>query len=302
MSGRRPDFHVEGRDWPHRAASRFVVRGGIRWHVQMMGSGPTLLLLHGTGASTHSFRELMPLLARRFRVVAPDLPGHAFSTPPARFEPTLQASAAALDELLSALQLRPQVAVGHSAGAALLAQMVLDGSLAPQLLVALAGALVPFRGVGTALFAPAARLLAQSSLAPRLLALRARDKNSVERVVRSTGSSLDARGVELYRRLACCPGHVSAVLKMLAVWDLGPLLSALPRLPVPLLLLAGQDDLAVPVQQLRDVAARVPGARLQVVSGTGHLLHEEQPEAVARLLLEEVDAGARVAAAGAPLR
>jgi len=302
VSGRRPEFLVEGRDWPNRQASRFVARGGIRWHVQTMGSGPTLLLLHGTGASTHSFRALMPLLARRFQVVAPDLPGHAFSSVPPRFQPTLAASAAALDELLTELQLQPEVAVGHSAGAALAAQMVLDGSLAPRLLVALAGALVPFRGAATALFAPAARLLAQSSLAPRLLALRARDRRSVERLVRSTGSSLDERGVDLYQRLACCPGHVSVVLQMLALWDLEPLFAALPRLPGKLLLLAGEADLAVPVAQLREVQARVPGSRLRVVPGTGHLLHEEQPDAVTRLILEELDAGGRVAAAGVPLR
>jgi magnesium chelatase accessory protein len=254
-----------------------------------MGSGPPLLLLHGTGASSHSFRALMPLLAERFTVLAPDLPGHAFSTVPASFEPSLPAIAAALAELLAVLSLSPQVVVGHSAGAAVLARMVLDRRLAPRLLVGLGAAMVPFRGVATSLFSPAARLLSQSTMAAKLLSLRARDRDSVDRLVRSTGSALEPRGVELYQRLGRCPGHISSVLAMLARWDLEPLYAALPRLPGRVLLLAGEGDLAIPLPQQRELAACIAGSRLVVMSGTGHLLHEEQPAAVARLILAELD-------------
>ena len=75
----RPTWAVEGRDWPNRDASRFVDVGRVKWHVQVMGSGPALLLLHGTGAATHSWRDLLPLLARDFTVIASDLPGHGFT-------------------------------------------------------------------------------------------------------------------------------------------------------------------------------------------------------------------------------
>ncbi len=294
------DWERDGRDWPHREHSRFVQSGvtGIRWHVQVMGSGPVLLLVHGTGASAHSFRDLLPVLAGRFTVVAPDLPGHGFSGMPARFEPTLPAVAAALAELLALLEHSPALAIGHSAGAALLVQMALRGTLPVQLLVALAGALVPFRGLTTALFGPAARLLARSALAPRVLAYRARDRRNIVRVVEGTGSRLDARGVELYRRLAASPGHVAAVLRMLAAWDLEPLFAALPGLDRRLLLVAGDRDRAVPLAQAHALAARVRGASVKVVRGAGHLVHEEQPETVARLVLEAWSRPAPVALAG----
>ena len=68
------DWSREGLIWPHREASHFVAAGAARWHVQRMGSGPPLLLLHGTGASVHSWRGLMPLLAQSHDVIACDLP------------------------------------------------------------------------------------------------------------------------------------------------------------------------------------------------------------------------------------
>ena len=77
------DWALENSTWPHAEISRFHQVGGLRWHVQQMGEGPPILLIHGTGASTHSWRDLAPLLAERFTVIAADLPGHGC----VRFQP-----------------------------------------------------------------------------------------------------------------------------------------------------------------------------------------------------------------------
>ena len=58
------DFDRDGREWPHRDKSRFVKVGNLTFHVQIMGDGAPLLLIHGTGASSHSWRDIMPILAR----------------------------------------------------------------------------------------------------------------------------------------------------------------------------------------------------------------------------------------------
>ncbi|MEL6375369.1 MAG: alpha/beta hydrolase, partial [Pseudomonadota bacterium] len=74
------DWSREGGLWPHREASSFVQAGGATWHVQQMGKpgAPQALLLHGTGASVHSWGGLMPMLAEDYHVTAMDLPRHAF--------------------------------------------------------------------------------------------------------------------------------------------------------------------------------------------------------------------------------
>lgn len=288
----RLTWERDGRDWPNRSASRFLRAGGLRWHVQVMGQGPALLLLHGTGASTHSWRGLAPLLAARFTVIAPDLPGHGFTQMPAFHRLSLPGMAAAVRALLDALGAEPAVAAGHSAGAAILVRMCLDGLIRPRLIVGLNAALLALGGAPGQLFAPLARLLAALPMVPRLFAWRAGERGVVEKLIRDTGSHLDPAGIELYRRLATSPTHVEAALGMMANWDLETLRRELPRLATPLLLVTGSNDRTVPPGGARTVAALVPGTRLVAMPGLGHLAHEERPEESARLLLAEArDAG-----------
>jgi magnesium chelatase accessory protein len=285
-SSGRLDWALDGHDWPNRASSRFVEAGGLRWHVQVMGRGPVLLLVHGTGASTHSWRALAPRLAAHFTVVAPDLPGHAFTDPLPPGRVSLVAMATALQALLDVLALKPAMAVGHSAGAAILARMVLDQGIAPAVLVSLNGALLPLPGVPGVIFAPMAKLLAASPLTARLFAWRAADDRAIARLIASTGSSLDAEGHALYARLVRNPAHVAHVLAMMANWDLRPMLSELGQLPTSLVLLVATRDHTVPPAEARRVQSLLPAARVIEMGELGHLAHEERPEQVAGLLLE----------------
>lgn len=283
----RLDWEHAGRDWPNRAASRFVDAGGLRWHVQQMGQGPALLLVHGTGAATHSWRALAPLLAKHFTVVAADLPGHGFTAAPKRQGPSrlsLPAMAASLAELLERIACVPQIAVGHSAGAAILARMCIDRRIAPRALLSLNGALLPLTGVPGHLYLPMARLFASLPLMSRLVAWRARNPALLKQLLASTGSTIDAEGERCYAQLVCNPGHVAAAVGMMANWDLAALERDLPRLPVPLTLVVGGVDGTVPPAHAERVARLLPQARRVVLPQLGHLAHEENPQAVAALI------------------
>lgn len=277
-------WDTDGGDWPNRQASRFVEAGGLRWHVQCAGAGPVVLLLHGTGASSHSWRDLLPLLAEQYTVVAPDLPGHGFTAAAPEECYSLPGMAAAVGALLGSLGLSPALVVGHSAGAAIALRMVLDGRIAPGAVVSINGALLPFRGLPGQLFSPAARLLARLDFVPRLVARRAVDPDAVRRLLRDTGSQLDERGVALYRRLMCSPAHVAATIAMMSHWDLAPMVREYPDLAVPLLLVVGEEDGTVSPREAERVARLVPGARVQRLPELGHLAQEEQPERMAELI------------------
>jgi magnesium chelatase accessory protein len=283
----RLNWESAGSDWPNREASRFVVASGLRWHVQQMGSGPVLLLIHGTGAATHSWRTLAPLLAKHFTVFAPDLPGHGFTAAATAQQYTLPGMAAGIAALLRECRLEPTYGVGHSAGAAILARMCLDGLIAPRSVVGINPALLPLSGLAGTLFLPIARMLSLSSMVPRLFAWAARDRAAVERMMAGTGSRIDAHGIDLYWRLISNPGHAAAGLAMMANWDLETLQRDLPRLSPPLLLLTGDADRTIPPSEAARVLAMLPSARQVLLPGLGHLAHEEQPQQVLELLLAE---------------
>ncbi|MDE2304582.1 MAG: alpha/beta fold hydrolase [Gammaproteobacteria bacterium] len=268
------------RSWPLAEHGRTVIAGGMRWQVTIAGQGPVLLFVHGTGASSHTWRALLPRLMRSHTVVAPDLPsqGRSQSLPPA--ELTIGATGRRLAALLESLGLECRHGIGHSAGAAILAHMALEGRIAPRGLIAINGAFMPFGGAAHSLFAPLAGLMAANGLIARTIAHCAASPAAVGRIIAATGSRLDADGTALYSRLLRDPAHVAGTLGMMSRWDLHSLCAELPRLGVPLALLVGTRDIAVPPHQAEWIRRRLPGTTLRWLSGLGHLAHEESPETV----------------------
>ena len=282
MSGGTDVRDRELHSWPNQEFSRFVRAGGMRWHLQQQGGGPVMLLIHGTGASTHSWRKVMPLLAQahRYTVLAVDLPGHGFTDSVPHAGMSITGMSERLAALLRELDVDVQYCVGHSAGAVILCRMALDGVIAPRVVISENGAFVPWAGAAGKLFAPIARLMASGSLVPRLLSLSARNPANVARMIEGTGSRLDAEGIELFTRLVREPRHVAGALAMMANWDLYGFARDLPGLKTPLALIVAACDRAVPPRQAEWVKQRVVTAEIHPLAGLGHLAHEEDPQRV----------------------
>jgi magnesium chelatase accessory protein len=285
------DWERDGADWPGREASRFTQAAGLRWHWQSFGAGPLLLLIHGTAASTHTWRGVVPLWSRHWRVVTFDLPGHAFTERLAPGPQMLPRMAEAIGGWLAAEELHPQVIIGHSAGAAIAAELCLSGAASPEALVSLNGVLLPMHSVPLPLWSGAARFFASLSFVPRMISATARRRDALLRLVDSTGSTLDERGLELYGRLAQSPAHIAGVLDMLAGWDLESLAERLPALVPRLLLLVAERDRTVsPIESIR-VKRRLPQATVMSLPGLGHLAHEERPDLVATAVEDFLERG-----------
>lgn len=279
-------FDRDGADWPLRESSRFVEASGLTWHVQRMGEGPTCLLLHGAGGGSHSWRDVAPRLARHLDVIVLDLPGHGFTDPLPSRRLSLPGMAEAVGDLLDSLQAVPDLLVGHSAGAAVGARLCLDGRVKPRVVVSFNGALRAFRGLAQQFYAPLAKLLVLNPFVPRLVAHGAVSRSSVERLMRQIGSTIDARGLDLYARLLGNPGHVAGTLGMMAGWDLPTLERDLPRLVTKLVLVACSDDGAVPATDAFAVKEAVSHAEVVFLRHSGHLMHEEKPDIAADIVLK----------------
>ena len=291
MSSRYLNWASDGADWPHHEASRFVAADGYNWHVQEMGeeTAPICLLLHGTGAATHSWRGVMPLLAARYRVLALDLPGHGFTRPNAQRKVSLDGMAGSIAALLAELNVTPALIVGHSAGAAIGAQMILDqGWRVP--LIGFTPALMPFPGLAARLFPQLARMLFTNPFISIIFSRMARSPGEAVRFLkRATGSHIDAAGGLDYTRLFSTSGHCDGAIRMMANWQLEPLRDRLVELSSPVLLVHAGQDAAIKREAVLDAAARISGCQILEMPGLGHLAHEEDPAAAARIITDFMD-------------
>jgi magnesium chelatase accessory protein len=226
----------------------------------------------------------MPRLARHAQVIAPDLPGHGFTSRPSSNGLSLPGMARAVGALLATLAIQPDIIIGHSAGAAIALRLTLDGRAQPRLVIGLNAALLPFKGMAGQVFPALAKALVLNPFVPRVVAWSAAQRSGVERLITDTGSSIDPAGIGFYHQLFRSSAHVGATLGMMANWDLKPLLDDLPRLTVPLALIVGGADRAVPPSDAYDVRRRVPSTRIVPLPDQGHLAHEEAPDTIADLI------------------
>lgn len=237
-------------------------------------------MLHGAGASAHSWGGLAPLLADSFRLTLPDLPGHGWTRAHGMRRAGLEAMAADLARLVTELDAVPEVIIGHSAGGAVALELARQLRPEPRAVVILNGALENFQGLAGVMFPMMARLLALNPLAAPLLARSARNPQAVDRVIKATGSDLGSDALQAYRHLIQDRNHVAGTLAMMAAWRLDGLARALPEIALPVLFLHGAHDAAVAPDVARRAVEKMPQARLEVLEGLGHLIHEEAPDLV----------------------
>ena len=281
-------WHAAAEFWPRADTSRFVEVGDIDFHVQVSGAGEDVLLLHGAGASAHSFSGLAARLSEGYRVIAPDLPGQGFSTLLPLEAVGLVPFADYLRELMSALEATPRWIIGHSAGAALGAQYALDTDTPPKGMLCINAAFNPFGSIAAPLFSKTAKWFARSHWLPKVLASPALRWRATGSMLADTGSAVDPLMSRCYDTLLGNPDHIAGTLRMMAGWDLPPLLRRLPSLQAPVWLVAAEGDRTIPPERSNSVAQDLPLARSVRIPHLGHLAHEENPDIFDALFEEMV--------------
>jgi pimeloyl-ACP methyl ester carboxylesterase len=257
------------------------------------GHRPVLLLVHGMAGSSSTWREVMPALAQRYTVIAPDLPGHGESDKPLQ-DYSLGAQANALRDLLVATGIDRATIVGQSLGGGIAMQLAYQHPQHCERLV-----LVSSGGLGreVSLLLRALTLPGVDFLSPVLFPSFVRGAgNAVSGWLRSAG--LRAPGIEQEWRSYVSlidPDTRRAFLRTLrAVVDVGgQTVSALDRLYLaslmPALIVWGERDRIIPVAHAHEAHAAMPGSRLVIFEESGHFLHTEEPARFVETLVEFVD-------------
>jgi magnesium chelatase accessory protein len=270
--------------WPHASTSRFVDLGGLRWHIQIGGGRDvSVLFVHGSGASTHSWAGVIDELPPEIGWMAIDLPGHGFS----RVRPELQpvgpgGIARALRGLLDHTAVSPRVVVGHSAGAAI--GLVLADWVGADAVLALNPSLTDaLRGRVERALGEVVGPLVRSSFAAHLASALARRTDWLERLLDGTGSDVPEWSRRCYRVLVGEPAHAGAVLRLFSRWKPDEMLDVLPSVRAHVDAVVGETDAWIPADDVRIALANVPDHSVVVMPG-GHLAHEEHPASAAHRL------------------
>jgi len=248
---------------------------GVGIHYVESGEGPALLLIHGLGASTFTFRRILPGLARRFRAVALDLKGFGFSERPDG-DYTLSAQAALIRRAMDRLDIEKASVLGHSMG----------GAVAMRLALAYPGRVERLILASSASDVELGRRIWGAAVIGRLLPLAApftlHNRRFRELSLRS-GYYDPARCtedvIEGYMRPARVRGYLRALGNTMADWRRDPPLNP-ADITQPTLILWGEADRWLPPSRGERLHRLIAGSRLNLVEGGGHLFLEEQPEAV----------------------
>jgi pimeloyl-ACP methyl ester carboxylesterase len=265
---------------------------GHRVSVRVAGKGPVLLLVHGMAGSSMTWKWVLPALAQRFTVVAPDLLGHGESGKPRRGEYSLAAHANLLRDVMHVLGHEHATFVGQSLGGGIAMQLayqypehcdrlvlVGSGGLGREVNAILRGLTFPgAEYVFPLVCAPFVRDTG-NRVASWLHQIGVRPSPVVEEVWRSFTSLVETDTRKAFFRT------------LSSVVDLGgQAVTANDRLylasQVPTLIVWGRNDPFIPVSHAIAAHAAMPGSRLEIFEDVGHFPHCEAPQRFADVLVD----------------
>lgn len=265
------------------------------------GSGPVVVLIHGMAGSSATWSPVLPRLAERFTVIAPDLLGHGRSAKPAIADYSLGAYASNVRDVLVALGHRRATIIGQSLGGGVAMQFAYQFPDRCERLV-----LVGSGGLGREV-SPLLRALTFPGveyLFPLVFTGFARDAGrTVGGWLRRVGLRPSPQVDEIWRSyesLVDANSRAAFVRTLRSVIDLGgQQVSAHDRLhmaaDIPTLIVWGDHDGIIPSEHARAAQQTLPNSRLELFEGVGHFPHCEAPERFCRVLAEFMESTAPAA-------
>jgi pimeloyl-ACP methyl ester carboxylesterase len=284
----RTETRIETRD-VRLHGHRIVYRVGG----DLASERPVLLFVHGVAGSSSTWRAVMPALASRYTVIAPDLPGHGDSDKP-RVDYSLGAHANMLRDLMIALGIERATIVGQSLGGGVAMQLayqhpqrcerlvlVSSGGLGPEVSWMLRALTLPGAEYVMPLLFPSVVRVAGNAVGRRLARLGFR----APRLEQEWSA---------YASLTDADNRQSFIRTLRAVVDpRGQAVSAHDRLylasKLPTLIVWGGRDRIIPVDHATAAHEAIPGSRLVIFEKSGHFPHTEEPEHFVEVLEDFID-------------
>lgn len=267
------------------ADSRFIDIDGLTIHYKLQGQGePALILLHGFGASTFSWREVMPSLSQGTTTVAFDRPAFGLTERLLDGEwrgqnpYSLEAQADQTVALMDRLGLDQTVLVGNSAGGTVAVAAALRHPERVQALVLVDAAI--YRGGGApAWVGPLLRTPQMRRLGPLVARSLGQRGEQLLQGAWYDPSNITPKVVEGYKQPLRVQDWDRALWELTMAGRTLDLQGRLGELAMPVLVITGDQDRIVPTEESVRLAGELPNADLVVIPNCGHVPQEECPEA-----------------------
>jgi pimeloyl-ACP methyl ester carboxylesterase len=265
--------------------SKFVEVNGLSVHYKEQGAAgePVFILLHGFGASTYSWREVMRPFSELGRVIAYDRPAFGLTARPMPGEWTgdnpysTESQAAIVVGLMNALGIEKAWLVGNSAGGTVSVNTALTYPQRVAGLILVDAAI--YTGGGSPAWArPLLGTPQMRHLGPLLVRRIATSGDDFVRTAFHDPSLVTPKILAGYRKPLQAYNWDRALWELTAASRPLGLAERLDELDLPVLVLTGDDDRIVPTEESIRLGGEIPGASLVVIPNAGHLPHEEKPE------------------------
>lgn len=256
----------------------FMTIDGVQIHYITKGTGTPLLLIHGFGAWSYSWRHNIGPLSRDFKVYALDLKGFGLSDKPAKANYSLEAQAKLVSSFMDELGIKKAVIAGSSLGGEIALKLY---SMKPEcvkglILIDSTGYLEGPNGPRVASHPRWFRL----ALIRTLVLTKWQVRRQLYRAYHMPEKTVTEDIVEEYYRPLKAEGMDEAAL---AIWDTLRLENEIPiirSIGVPTLIIWGENDRVIPLSFAHRFKADIPKAKLVIVKNAGHAPQEENPQRV----------------------
>lgn len=270
--------------------SRFIEVQGMQVHYRDQGprEAETLVLLHGTSASLHTWEDWVAELGGRYRVISLDLPAFGLTGPFPDADYRLAHYSAFLAEVLDRLEVPKATLAGNSFGGQLAWQFTVDHPQRVERLVLIDASGYPRESTSVPLGFRLAGIPALRPVMSRILP-RALIESSVRNVYGDPEKPSEAL-IDRYYQLALREGNRAALRERFRQSEIGVEPARITEIQAPTLIIwGGRDGLVAPVNAERfhrDIA----GSRLVMFDELGHVPQEEDPQATLAVTLEFLEA------------
>ncbi len=237
------------------------------------GASGNIVLIHGLGGFAERWSTVMPILSKKYRVIAPDLPGYGFSDKPS-IDYTPEFFSKFVFDFLDSLDIRKTNMIGTSLGGQIVAECAITQSKMIEKIILASPSGIMKNST------PTLDAYSMAALYPSYDTV----KTAYEMM---TGSkNVTTESIEGFIKRMTQPNAKMAFMStLLGLKNSQPITDRLPNITAPTLIIWGKQDTLIPVKYANDFTVSIKNCQLEIMETCGHTPHIEEPAKFSQIIL-----------------